>query len=289
MPGVFMESDDVCIYVTEKCNSNCIMCPMSLASRKRGDDMPESQWADLKKIIPIHPPHITITGGEPFLDYKHVIPAIKMISANYPDTDVLILTNGRALSLDSIISEVSPFLTDHFCFAVPIHAPHALLHDEITQTVGSFQQTINGLRRLKNTLSKIEVRIVGHRLNIDQINETFRMLADSDLRITTINLLGMEMTGCAASNRTNLWVDYLEICKKASAGIRYAVHRGINVGLYNFPFCKVPRELWGIVRNSITPNKIRYYEDCKSCQLYDTCGGIFYSTYELNLLNVKPI
>ena len=33
MPGLMIDTDDVCLFVTEKCNSNCVMCPMSLASR----------------------------------------------------------------------------------------------------------------------------------------------------------------------------------------------------------------------------------------------------------------
>ena len=52
MPGIFLEPDDLCVYVTEACNSNCVMCPMSLASRRRGLTMAPEQWSALKEIDP---------------------------------------------------------------------------------------------------------------------------------------------------------------------------------------------------------------------------------------------
>lgn len=52
MPGLMIEADDVCLFVTEKCNSNCVMCPMSLASRKRGLSIPEGDWEDIVNLMP---------------------------------------------------------------------------------------------------------------------------------------------------------------------------------------------------------------------------------------------
>ena len=72
MPGLMFDTDDVCLFVTEKCNSNCIMCPMSLDSRKRGLSIAQEDWAGIVDLIPDNPAHITITGGEPFLEYEYL-------------------------------------------------------------------------------------------------------------------------------------------------------------------------------------------------------------------------
>ena len=288
MPGVFIQDDDVVLYVTEECNSNCIMCPMSLDSRKRGRHLRAEEWDDLPECLPKDTKHITITGGEPFLEYQQMIPALHRINAAFPGTEILILTNGRALSVRSVYDETDPTISERMCFAIPIHGPDPETHDSITQSPGSFDQAIKGIRKLKSTNAEIEIRIVGHRLNHGKISETFCMLADSDLRITKINLIAMEMTGCAAANRKELWIDYDELCLEAETGIRYAVHKGINVGLYNFPLCTVPGELWPIAKNSITPSKIRYAPECAECRERQACGGLFQSTFLLNLCKIHP-
>lgn len=283
-----IEQDDVCLYITEACNSNCIMCPMSLDSRKRGNRFTSEQWNRIQTEIPRDTPHITITGGEPFLEYKSLLPAIRFISSSFPMTDVLILTNGRALAIPSIFDELAPLLTGQFCLAIPIHAPSAKIHDQITQSNGSFSQTISALHKLKHTNAKIEIRIVGHKLNLHLIGDTVRMLIDSDLRIDTINIIAMEMTGCAARNRNDLWVPYDELCRASRSGIIYAVQHETPVGLYNFPLCSVPNDLWALVKNSITPSKVRYSDKCAECKERNACGGFFFSTLYLGLGKAIP-
>ena len=288
MPGLIIENDDICFYVTEKCNSNCIMCPMSLDSRKRGGQMSLEEWEHFEKLLPTDVSHFTITGGEPFLYYEKLLPVLKKINLLYPNTDVLILTNGRALALEEIMHVLTPVITDRYCFAIPIHGANEKTHDSITMASGSFNQSIIALRNLSGTDARIEVRIVGHKKNLEQINDIFRLLCEVKARIDIINLVAMEMTGCAARNRSELWVDYDVLCRKADEGIRYAINHGINVGLYNFPLCQVPENFWPIVKHSITSSKIRYSEGCKQCIRQDACGGMFYSTYLLNLCSVKP-
>lgn len=288
MPGLIIDKDDVCFYITEKCNSNCIMCPMSIDSRKRGEVMSMKEWDHFEEMIPADVSHITITGGEPFLIHERLFPALEKINHLYPNADVLILTNGRALALPEMMNVLEPLITDRYCFAIPIHGPEAALHDRITSSPGSFRQSIAALRNLSCTRARIEVRVVGHQLNLSRISETYRMLCALGARIDVINLIAMEMTGCAARNKANLWVDYDVLCEKAEDGIRYAILHGIDTVLYNFPLCQVPVRLWPLVKDSITPSKVRYSEECETCVQREACGGMFYSTRLLGLCSVKP-
>lgn len=251
--------------------------------------MQETDWQCLTSIIPKDTQHITITGGEPFLEYKQLIPALSKINDCFPNADILILTNGRALAIDELFQAVLPSLTERYCIAIPVHGSEAILHDYITQVKGSFDQTMRAIRMLSSSPAKIEVRLVGHRENMDDISDTFKMLVRSKSRIDVVNLIAMEMTGSAAQNREKLWIDYKTICEKSTDGIMYAILHGINIGLYNFPLCMVPKPMWPLVKDSITPSKVRYYEICKNCREYNACGGLFYSTYELGLCHVKPI
>ena len=289
MPGIIKESDGVTLFVTEKCNSNCIMCPMSLASRKRGLSVSQNEWSEMVEQIPSDVMHITITGGEPFLEYAYLLPVMDQINKKFPFAEVLVLTNGRALSVQKLFDHLRSLVTEQYCFAIPIHASNPDLHDRITQTPGSFRQAIKGIRNLSAIGARIEVRIVGHRQNLDDLNNAFHMLVDTGAKIQVINLIAMEMMGCAAANRDSLWVDYDKLAESAEEGIRYAMLHGVDVGLYNFPLCKLPTQMWPLARLSITPSKIRFYDECKECREYHACGGLFYSTYELNLCHVRPI
>ena len=288
MPGLLIEPDDVCLYVTEACNSNCIMCPMSDAARKRGSSIEEKKWTALAEQIPADAEHLTITGGEPFLTHQHLLPVIARIHDTHPFLPVLILSNGRALSLSSIQERLRPLISPMDHYAIPIHAEEAGLHDSITQSPGSFAQTWKGIQFLSSTDAQVEIRIVAHRHNLAHLSDIFASIVKSKCRISEINLIAMEMTGSAAKNRNDLWVDYTSVYQHASAGIRYAVEHEIDVGLYNFPLCTLPREAWPLSKNSISSWKVRYNPDCENCSVLHACGGLFYSVQELKLCETKP-
>lgn len=289
MPGIMIEPDGVCIFVTEKCNSNCIMCPMSLQSRQRGLSIPDEEWNSILDNVPSDISHITITGGEPFLEYQNLIPIFEKINLIMPYADVLVLTNGRALSIKKIIDQIAPLITMKYCFAIPIHGSTADLHDSISQSPGSFSQSMRALKLLSRTDAKIEIRIVGHQHNIHDISEIYRTTVCSGAKIDTINLIAMEMMGCAAANRNSLWVPYQSLCEAALPGIQFAMLHGIDAGLYNFPLCTIPKELWPLAKDSITASKVRFDDKCHLCVEKNACGGLFYSTYLLGLCSIQPI
>lgn len=131
---------------------------------------------------------------------------MKRLNEQHAQIPVQILTNGRALSLPSIQKAIAQLITSRYRFAIPIHAGNAALHDNITQTPGSFEQTMRGLTFLSSTPAQIEIRIVGHRLNMDHLAELCDTLLQSGIRIHVVNFIAMEMNGSAARNRELLWV-----------------------------------------------------------------------------------
>lgn len=92
------ENDDLTVFMTESCNSNCVMCPMSRDSRKRGNHCSDEAWAEALAVL--HKRryrHISITGGEPFLMAERLLSLMCTLRDTQADTPVLLLTNGRAL------------------------------------------------------------------------------------------------------------------------------------------------------------------------------------------------
>lgn len=133
------ENDDLTVFMTESCNSNCVMCPMSRDSRKRGNHCSDEAWAEALAVL--HKRryrHISITGGEPFLMAERLLSLMCTLRDTQADTPVLLLTNGRALCLPQIQAQLKELLDVHDRFGIPIHGSNAALHDAITQSPGSF-------------------------------------------------------------------------------------------------------------------------------------------------------
>ncbi len=283
------EDREAVFMVTEACNSNCVMCPMSSDQRRRGLSLSREEAQGLLDQIDEHTEHIDITGGEPFLQAELVLDILRQLNERWPQIPVQVLTNGRALCIPRIQRMLYPLLTPRLRFAIPVHAGSAALHDAITQSPGSFEQTLRGLEFLSSSPVQIEIRIVGHRKNVEHLDELCDMLLRSGLRINVVNFIAMEMNGSAAHNRDGLWVDYRTFFDAAKPLIHRFVHAGIDVGLYDFPLCAVDRAYWPITKKSITAWKVRYPGVCDMCNEKSACGGLFRSTCLLGLFPVSPI
>ena len=218
-----------------------------------------------------------------------VLDILRQLNERWPQIPVQVLTNGRALCIPRIQRALDPLLTPRLRFAVPVHAGSAALHDAITQAPGSFEQTLRGLAFLSASPAQLEIRIVGHRKNVEHLDELCDRLLRSGLRINVVNFIAMEMNGSAAHNRDGLWVDYRAFFAAAKPAIHRLVRAGIDVGLYDFPLCAVEEAYWPLARKSITAWKVRYPEACDVCDEKSACGGLFRSTCLLGLFPVSPI
>lgn len=276
------------LMITERCNSNCIMCPMSIDARKNGHDLSDQELDDILDQIEDDVSHIDITGGEPFLKWEQVLHAMDVINIRWPDVPILVLTNGRALSLPFLQDAIRSRITNNYQFAIPLHGPNAEVHDRITQSTGSFQQTIDALHFLAQTEARIEIRIVGHHENVQWINQTCKMIIDQGIQVDVVNLVAMEMNGRAAYNRDRLWIDYDQLYLQSEKGLINLIEHSIDVGLYDFPLCALPKHAWPLAKHSISLEKIRFADVCDTCTEKKACGGLFKSTYLLGLCPVYP-
>ena len=61
------EEREIDIFVTNKCNSNCIMCPMSEGSRRKNNPEHIEELKAYIRELPKDVEYINVTGGEPTL------------------------------------------------------------------------------------------------------------------------------------------------------------------------------------------------------------------------------
>lgn len=284
-----VETSEIDIFVTGQCNSNCVMCPLPEAVRKRHDKKHLEWIKDYIAILPDDVGYINVTGGEPTLARDGFFEILESLRSKFVYSNFQILTNGRSVSDNRFLHkllEVSPVGTR---FAIPLHSADPSIHDSITRAEGSFFQTDRGIKNLIKERQKVEVRIVVSQKNIDSLDETAKYIASNYPGVFCVNYIGMEMMGNAALNKDELWVDYAEVFRASRSGIDYLVNNGIDVQLYNFPLCDINRGYWHIAAKSITDYKIRYMDECEACVVKDICGGFFQSTKQVMKPKVHPI
>lgn len=286
---VFQDSSsDNVLFITNKCNSNCIMCPDSNAHRRRDLGNQKTRLERIIGLMPSDTPHITITGGEPTLLKWDFIDILAQCKEKFTQTNFLMLSNGRTLSNNEYREAFLESLPNHFRLAVPIYGSNAFDHDRITRAEGSFAQTMYALSHLQKHLD-LEIRIVVMRNNYQKLPHIAEFLVQNLPCTYTVSFMGMELLGNAAVNRTGLWIDYDDTVFYVGEAIKILLSSGIDARIYNYPLCKVPKNLWPITVKSITEYKIRYKDECSVCSQRDLCGGFFFSTLHFQNTPVQPI
>lgn len=283
------QSTDNSFFVTGKCNSNCIMCPSSDNSRKMGHMSSLPALLELVKYIPSDAPHLTITGGEPFMLGKDIFSFFASLKDKFEDTEFLLLTNGRIFAVPEYCHLLKQTLPAKTIIGIPVHGPIPEVHDRITRVPGSFNQTVAGIQNLLSLGFYVEIRIVVSRISAPYLEGIAELILSEMSGIYCVKFIGLEMLGNAAKNETAVWLPYSEAFQKAKASITKLIVGGIDVGLYNFPLCAVDKAFWPICAKSITDYKIKYMEQCDLCTVKDACGGIFSGTYRLAKESIHPL
>lgn len=284
------ESNDNALVVTNKCNSNCVMCPCGEYLRRMPANETSEHLCEIVEYIPSDAKHLTITGGEPTLLGDSLFTVLRKISEHFEDfTQIQFLTNGRAFSNKAYLQGFLEAAPRNIYYGIPLYAYSPDTHDPITQTQGSFEQAVNGIQALLKHGGRVEIRIVVSRLNYQHMDKLAEFIVSHFQGATHVTIMATEMCGAAAVNRARVWIDYADAFEASKFAIKTLLAGGIDVRLYNFPLCKVERGYWSLCWKSISDHKIRYYEGCKICRVRDICGGVFGSTLNLTKMRLDPI
>lgn len=282
-------SIDNAILVTNHCNSNCIMCPTAESIRRKNEEYTADELIKLAKHIPNDAPHITITGGEPFLIKEDIFKLLNFLKLQLPNTSFLLLTNGRAFCSKKYVTLFKETAPPDILLGIPIHGFNSQTHDYITRANGSFSQTYCGVKNLLSIGAKVEIRIVVSKLNADFVTDIANLILTEFKTVFCVKFIGLEMTGNAAKNNKSVWIDYPTAFQKSKKAIDILINSGIDVGIYNFPLCAVDKKYWNICEKSISDYKVRFAHECSKCTAKDACGGMFSGTIRMAKEKVKAI
>ena len=135
-------------FITGVCNSNCIMCPSPVETRKSGNGERIDDLIEIAEHMPSDLSHITITGGEPFMAGKSIFRLLDYCRSKFYDTEFQILTNGRIFAVEEYVRLLCETVPENCVLGIPVHGSNAAIHDSVTLSPGSFMQTVRGIQNL---------------------------------------------------------------------------------------------------------------------------------------------
>lgn len=274
------------VYVTGRCNSNCVMCPCSDYERKTSDGMSDGWLRAYIDMMPSDVPHVVVTGGEPTLKTQQFLLAMDLIACKLPTAETLLLTNGRSFASTTLLHKMLDRCPQLLMAGIPIHGASEELHDRVTRSEGSFKQTCKGIVNLLANSVAVEIRIVVSKLNTIHLLDIAKLVAANFPDVSVVTFMGLETMGNCAQNFSSVYIDCKESWEYVEPAIDYLLSAGIDAQIYNYPLCSVNKGYWSLCRKSITPSKVRYPADCESCVVKEGCGGFFSTT--LRMANPKP-
>ncbi|HLE86971.1 MAG TPA: radical SAM protein [Candidatus Brocadiaceae bacterium] len=161
------------IKVGYRCNNRCLHCVIEPVRQKivNNNEKPDLTTEEIISIIEDATSNgintVVLTGGE--ITTREDFEKIVTYAVN-KGLKVNIQTNGRALWRERSCEFMANL--PGLLFIVAIHAPHAEIHDAITQVKGSFYETIDAIKNLRNINKEIAAKIVISKLNYQYLYET---------------------------------------------------------------------------------------------------------------------
>lgn len=282
-----VNSLDNALFVTNQCNSRCVMCSQPPTT---SDDINYrfDINTQLAALIPKATVTLGLTGGEPTLLGNKLPDLMSLLCAELPDTQLHILSNGRALAWTDVASGVAAAATDRVVFGVPLYSHVAAQHDNIVRARHAFSQTVLGLHNLASYSVRVEIRTVLHKLTAPHLLQLAKFIHRYLPFAEHVAFMGLEHVGYAVRESESLWMEPPEFALALEDAVGYLADFRFNVSLYNLQPCTLPRSLWPFCRQSISDWKRRFLPVCSSCGLRATCGGVF-GTSTRHTASITPV
>ncbi|MBL7130728.1 MAG: radical SAM protein [Candidatus Omnitrophica bacterium] len=273
------------IKIGFNCNNHCRFCVQgnkrTLYSSKTTEE--------IKKILQETRrdwDSVVFTGGEPSIR-EDIIDLVSYAKRLKFET-IQIQTNGRMFCYKQFCNEIISAGANEFSPAV--HGHTAELHDYLTCSEGSFQQTLSGIKNLKEYGQRIITNTVVTKSNYRHLPQIAQLLLD--LGVNQFQFAFVHALGSAKENFASVVPRMSLVEPYAKEGLDIGIKAGISVMTEAIPYCFMRGFEKYIAENIIPSTKIydansiiddftetRQKESkakgplCKTCRYYNVCEG----------------
>jgi MoaA/NifB/PqqE/SkfB family radical SAM enzyme len=221
------------VLVGYKCNNRCRHC---LLGHNDERNCFERSYSEIKEILVESKREgiraVVLTGGEVTIrkDFFEILDFIKSL-----DLRLHIDSNGRSFSTDDFTRRALETMPD-MSVMISIHSCFPETHDDLTGVVGSFNQTVEGIRKLKNYgIKRISVDCVVSRLNYQQLPRISSFF--SELGIDEAHFTLMRLGRNSWNIFSELFISPKEIEPYLIEALRISRSNGLIAKTYGFPYC----------------------------------------------------
>lgn len=273
------------IFITGKCNSNCIMCPQPPVKEEL-----DRHVLNLKHIslLPKDTISIGITGGEPTLIGDKLFEIINHIKQNIPETYINILSNGIKFENIEYARNFAKNINQKTVVDIPLYSDIDTIHNNI---VGSktFHRTIKGIYNLAKFNVKIGIRIVVHKMNYGRLPQLAEFIYFNFPFVYQIAFMQMEPIGNAMDNIEKLWIDPIDYNDELEVALKTLHYRDLHVSIYNSQLCILSEKMRKFAVKSISEWKNIYVDECEECIMKSDCPGFFASSKNYHSRGINRI
>lgn len=173
----------VYVYVTLRCNLNCIHCQVNASHNKKVPELKADEWVSFLSDIDRYGIFsITITGGEPFVrdDTVEILKKLGRLRSR-----IIVSTNGTLLN-EKILNELK---TSNIIFVVSVDGANDKTHDKFRGSRGSFIKVINTLKLFRKLGIEHHIVTTIHKENIDELEDIVKIALNAKARSINFNII----------------------------------------------------------------------------------------------------
>lgn len=268
------------------CNNQCKFC---VQGRKR-DYLPAKETDEiinsLEEAYTKNNREVVFTGGEPTM-HPHFLEMVKC-ARDIGFEEIQIQTNGRMFAYrDFCIKTIKAGATQ---FSPSLHGCSSEIHDDLTCSKGSFDQTVQGIKNLRSLNQFVLVNSVITSSNYKTMPELAKLFVDLD--VNHFQFAFIHIAGTAMENQDWIVPRKTDILPYLKAGIDIGVAAGKIVRVEAIPFCFMEGYEEHVSENYIPKTRIydagfvvkdysKYRKDsgksrgenCKNCKYFESCEG----------------
>ena len=194
-----------------------------------------------------------------------------------------VATNGRPFAAGDLAARAVAAGATHF--QVFLHGPDAATHEGLTGVPGSFAETLDGMRRLRDAGADVLASAIVSRRNLDRLEPLLELVAH--LGVRNALLTHLPLLGRALEHAAELLVQLTEAAPLMVAAAVRGEALGLRVGLAGVPYCLAPgaERFLGVddlvslydvdpgAPAQLKPSFVRP-RPCVRCAAYAICRGI---------------
>jgi His-Xaa-Ser system radical SAM maturase HxsC len=259
-----------------KCNNRCISCITDFKQHSRNQILPLEELKSVIDRIDKDTDVMNFNGGEPTLR-KNLFEILLYTRSHLPTATIQLLTNARMFAYKSYTRDFISLGLDNFNFLVTLYGHNTMLHDSITRSPGSFEQTVRGIKNLLLYGQNVEIRVIINRINYRYLSDIAKFVLGNFPTIYQLVLVNLKVTGECYKNRRSTVVPYTDVVPYATKAVDH-VRGKLNVRLFHFPLCILPREYWNLARGvTINDKELAHPDICEVCADNSKCARIWKS------------